>query len=326
MKPVSRKKDKPVRSKRDSLGRVLDQNEEIKDNVEEAADNLASVNDILQVKKAAGVPVQSLKDAIAQNEEAESQVAKAAGDLAQVNTELANEVTERTIIESELVDATINLLEAHEDISSSRAQAAAERTVIESELADMKIDLAEAREDLSKSLAKEEETRQIAFQDALTGLPNRVVFEQALDHGLIQAKRYGRGLAVLFIDIDKFKNVNDLHGHDLGDRVLLMVAERLRSSVRAEDMVSRWGGDEFVCLLLEVKQEADVTRLAKEMVDRIADDWEFNETVLSIRASIGIAIYPADGETAEVLFKKADQAMYKAKGTERRVMPASESV
>lgn len=99
-----------------------------------------------------------------------------------------------------------------------------------------------------------------------------------------------------------------------------MVADRLQSSVREVDTVSRWAGDEFVCLLMEVKQEADVTRLAENMVNRISEAYEFNWTELSVRVSIGIAIYPADGETADILLKNADTAMYKAKGTEERVM------
>lgn len=98
------------------------------------------------------------------------------------------------------------------------------------------------------------------------------------------------------------------------------MADRLQSSVREVDTVSRWAGDEFVCLLMEVKQEADVTRLAENMVNRISEAYEFNWTELSVRVSIGIAIYPADGETADILLKNADTAMYKAKGTEERVM------
>ncbi|MFN2356049.1 MAG: diguanylate cyclase domain-containing protein, partial [Desulfopila sp.] len=90
---------------------------------------------------------------------------------------------------------------------------------------------------------------------------------------------------------DNFKSLNDSYGHDLGDQVLLMVANRLQSFVRAQDIVSRWGGDEFVCLLLEVKQETDVSRLAEQMLNKVAEACEFNGTVLSIRASIGIALY-----------------------------------
>lgn len=215
-------------------------------------------------------------------------MAKAADDLHQVNAELAKEV--------------------------------AERLSIENELSDMKNDIAGVRDDLSKSQAKEEELRKSALHDALTGLPNRVLFEERLDHGLIQAKRQGWKLAVLFMDIDNFKNFNDSYGHDMGDKVLLTVADRLQSATRGQDTVSRWGGDEFVCLLLEVKQEADVVDLAELMVKRISEPFTFKGTILSLRVSIGIAIYPTDGETAEILFKNADTAMYKAKGTERRVV------
>ncbi|MFZ2633610.1 MAG: GGDEF domain-containing protein [Desulfosalsimonadaceae bacterium] len=232
--------------------------------------------------------VQKTQQAVAQNEHVEYKVAKASGDLNRVNAELAKEV--------------------------------AERVIVESELAETKTDLAEALDDLSKSQAKEEEALKIALHDALTGLPNRVLFEQRLDYGLSQSKRHGWGLAVLFIDIDEFKSINDSYGHDLGDKVLLMVASRLQSFVRQEDTVSRWGGDEFVCLLLEIKQEPDVTRLAERMADRIAEACEFDGIVLSISVSIGIAIYPAHGETSDILFKNADTAMYQAKGTENRVL------
>ncbi len=293
MKSDSKNLEKPESARSFSIGHVLSQNEEIRESVEAAAGNLASVNDILKQEKKAGLSVQILEDALVQNKAAEAQVAKAAGDLDQVNTELAKEVFEQTAIESEL--------------------------------ADMKIDLSEARADLSKSRAKEEETRQIAFQDALTGLPNRVLFEERLEHGLLQAKRHGWRLAVLFIDIDKFKNINDSYGHNLGDRVLHMVANRLLAFVRGEDTVSRWGGDEFVCILLNVRQETDVARIAEKMVCRIAEACEFDETVFSVKASIGIALYPEDGETPDILFKKADQAMYQAKGTEKGVMLFRES-
>ena len=281
---------KTASTKKASLGGVLKKNEKIKQTVKKAASELTSVNEVL---KQENIPVQIMKQAITQNEDVEQKVAKAADDLKLVNVKLTEEI--------------------------------AERIVIESELANTKTDLADVRDDLSKAQVKTEEAQQIALQDALTGLPNRIAFEQGLHHGLSQAKRHGWGLAVLFIDIDKFKSINDSYGHDVGDQVLLMVANRLKSFVRDEDIVSRWGGDEFVCLLLEVKQEADVTHLAEKMINRIAEACEFNGIVLSIIASIGIAIYPADGDTPEILFKNADTAMYKAKGTEKRVVLFRES-
>lgn len=288
MKSKSKDLIKPVPAKKVSLRRVLKKNKKIKKNVTDAAGDLNSVNEVLNQEIKVNTTVQAIEDAITLNEDVEHKVAKAADDLHEVNIELAKEVDERVVIESEL--------------------------------ADTKTDLAKVRDDLSKSQANEEETRKFTFHDALTGLPNRVLFEQHLDQGLIQAKRHGWGLAVLFIDIDKFKNINDSYGHDQGDKVLLMVANRLQSLIRDEDTVSRWGGDEFMCLLLEVKQEAEVARLAEKMVNRLAEDFEFNGIVVSIRASIGIAIYPADGETADILFKNADAAMFKAKGTVKRVV------
>jgi diguanylate cyclase len=290
MKSKSKGSKVQVPAKNASLERVLIQNEKIKETVEQAAIELTSVNDVLKQGNEVRVPVKIIKEVISQNKEVEYKVAKAADDLHQVNAELAKEMTERVVLESELADTKTNL--------------------------------ADLRDDLSKSLAKEEETRKSALQDPLTGLPNRLLFEQSLENGLILAKRHRWGLAVLFIDIDKFKSINDTYGHDMGDKVLVTVANRLRSSVREEDMVSRWAGDEFVCLLLEVKREADVTRLAEDMVDRISETCEIDGTDFSISVSIGIAIYPADGETAEILFKNADTAMYKAKGTKKRVVKA----
>ena len=327
MKSKSNDSKHTIPAKSASLGRALKQSENIKETIEQAAGELTSVNKILNEVK---IPVQTIKKAVAQNENIEHKVTKAADDLNQVNTQLTKEVAERASMESDLADTRTNLTEEvagragmESDLADTRTNLAEEvagRVVIESKLADTKIDLANVREDLSKSQDSEREARKKSLQDPLTGLPNRALFEQALDHGLIQAKRHGWGLAVLFIDIDQFKSINDSYGHDLGDKVLLMVANRLQSSLREEDTVSRWGGDEFVCLLLEVKGEANVIRLAEKMVSRIAEACEFNGTVLSVKASIGIAIYPADGETDDNLFKNADTAMYEAKGTKKRVV------
>ncbi|MEO8054322.1 MAG: GGDEF domain-containing protein [Acidobacteriota bacterium] len=285
MKRAGSNTGKSGSKKRASLAGVLKKTEKIKDTVKAAATELTSVNEFLRQDN---VSDQGIKTALNQNVGAEKKVGKAAVDLKVVSARLVKEV--------------------------------AERIVIESELADTKSDLAEARDDLSKSQVKEEEAQQSALKDPLTGLPNRVSFEQRLDHGLAQAKRHGRKLAVLFMDLDEFKRINDSHGHDLGDEVLAMVATRLQSSVRDEDMVSRWGGDEFVCLLLEVKDDAGVTRLAEKMIKRVAEACEFKGTALSVRASIGIAIYPGHGETAEVLLKNADTAMYRAKRTTHGVV------
>jgi diguanylate cyclase (GGDEF)-like protein len=278
---------KKVAAKHDPLESAHDKIKKIKEDIEQSASELNSVNKVLKHGHKDVVPLEIMKNAVTKNEHVEHKVRKAVDDLTQVNTELAKEV--------------------------------AKRGNVEYELADTKTRLAEVSDDFLKSQGKEEEARKLALQDPLTQLPNRVLFEQVLDQGLIQAKRRDWGLAVLFIDIDNFKRFNDQYGHDLGDKILLMVANRLQACVRKEDTVSRWGGDEFVCLLTEIRLDGDVARLAEKMVNRIAETWEFNGTVHSIITSIGIAIYPADGETAEILFKNADKAMYKAKRTKKRI-------
>ena len=270
------------------LKKVLNQSEEIKANVEKAAEQLGSVNAVLTNNAKVLPPFPTIEEVIAQNEEAEKKVVKAAEDLQQVNAELTKQVAER-----------IN---------------------IESELRETKNDLLEVRADLSKSQEKEKGSLHIALHDPLTGLPNRLLLEQRLEHGLTQSRRYGTKLALMFIDLDKFKNINDSYGHDIGDRVLITVAKRLQSFVRGEDIVSRWGGDEFVCILLNIHLDSDVISLAEKMVKRIAEPCEFNGIVLSISATIGIAVCPRDGETAEILFKQVDRAMYRSKGTDQRVM------
>jgi diguanylate cyclase len=284
---------KKVPANPNPLESVLDKNKKIKVDIEQSATELNLVNKVLKQGHEVVIPLETMKDAITQNENVEHKVAKAVDDLEQVNIELAREVAKRGDIEYELADTKTRLVEEHDDFL--------------------------------KSQGKEDEARKLALLDPLTHLPNRALFEQVFDQGLIQAKRHDWGLAVLFIDIDDFKHFNDQYGHDLGDKILLMVANRSLDCVRKEDTVSRWGGDEFVCLLSEIKLDADVARLAQKIVTRIAEAWEFNGVVHSIITSIGVAIYPTDGETADILFKNADKAMYKAKRTKKRVGMLRES-
>ncbi len=286
--------DDSVSTKTIPLKNVLDQSEEIKENMEAAAEQLGSVNAVLTNDGKVTPPFPTIEQVIAQNEEAEKKVVKAAEDLHQVNNELTKQVTERIDIESELRQT--------------------------------KQDLFKVRTDLSKSQAKEKDALYIALHDPLTGLPNRLLLEQRLEHGLIQSKRHGWKLALMFIDLDKFKNINDSYGHDIGDQVLLTVAKRLQDFVRGEDIMSRWGGDEFSCVLLDIKLEDEVINLAKKMVARISEDCDFDGTIVSVSATIGIAICPRDGETADILFKKVDRAMYRSKGTSENVMLFDESI
>ena len=186
------------------------------------------------------------------------------------------------------------------------AREARRRAALERELAQVKAALAEAR--------------QLALHDPVTRLPNRTLFLERLEHGLRQAQRHQWTLAVLFIDLDGFKQINDTHGHDIGDEVLTSVARSLQGSVRAEDTICRYGGDEFACLMLDVDTAHDVGNFAASLVRRIATACDAAENVPMVNASIGVALYPEHGRTADTLLRHADVAMYQAKGSPSRVV------
>ena len=156
-----------------------------------------------------------------------------------------------------------------------------------------------------------------ANHDLLTGLPNRSLFLDRLAHAMRHASREGGKVALLFIDLDRFKAINDSFGHDVGDRVLIKVAERLRSVVREEDSVARIGGDEFTVILEGLKSPADSGRVAAELVAAFEAPLEIDGQMLEIGASVGIATYPEDGDGIELLLRRADVAMFHAKDSGR---------
>lgn len=153
----------------------------------------------------------------------------------------------------------------------------------------------------------------MAHHDVVTGLPNRVLLKEKLDQALALAKRHRMKLAVLFLDLDQFKIINDSLGHSIGDQLLHSVAQRLMASIRATDTVSRQGGDEFVALLSEVANEKSVAIIAEKMLEAVATPYALAEQNLHIGVTIGISMYPDDGEDAETLIRNADTAMYHAK-------------
>jgi diguanylate cyclase (GGDEF)-like protein/PAS domain S-box-containing protein len=163
----------------------------------------------------------------------------------------------------------------------------------------------------------EEMARYAAFHDALTSLPNRLLFNDRLKHGIAQAKRHDRMLAVMFLDLDKFKHINDTFGHAVGDKVLIEVANRLMKFTREDDTVCRQGGDEFLYLLMEIKKESDAVVIAKKIMHTLGKPCRIKSgnAIVSpdILPSIGIAIFPKDGDTPDALIKNADLAMYRAK-------------
>ena len=161
--------------------------------------------------------------------------------------------------------------------------------------------------------AGERRARRMALHDSLTLLPNRSFFLQWLAHALAHATPQRRPFAVLYLDLDGFKAINDAHGHGTGDDLLRIVAMRLARAVRAEDVVSRLGGDEFACLLAELPSREQLSHLACKLLDAVSAPVVIGELELSVRPSIGIATWPADGTTSEALLNSADAAMYSAK-------------
>ena len=151
------------------------------------------------------------------------------------------------------------------------------------------------------------------FYDALTGLANRSLFNDRLEHGLALARRHDLTLAVMYLDLDGFKAVNDVHGHEVGDALLQTVADRLRENTRDDDTLSRVGGDAFLYLVMGVNDAQTVAKLAKEIVNCIQAPCQLSVGLVSVRLSVGIARFPKDGDTAEVLVKKAGLAMHRAK-------------
>lgn len=159
----------------------------------------------------------------------------------------------------------------------------------------------------------EEHLRYLAHHDVLTGLPNRLAFAARLDNALARAKRHNHRVALLYLDLDRFKQINDTLGHEYGDRLLQVVAARVRNCVRAEDTVARLGGDEFVVILAEIAHPQDAAKLARKIGDSINQPIRLDGQEIVASASIGISVYPDDAATAETLIKAADAAMYVVK-------------
>jgi len=167
------------------------------------------------------------------------------------------------------------------------------------------------------AVEQEEGGRHASLHDALTGMPNRALFNDRLEHGFAQARRHGWTLALMFMDLDDFKTINDRYGHDVGDSVLQTIARRLQDNTRSDDTVSRHGGDEFLYLAMDIKNEANISFIAEKIIKEIQAPFNVSvrdvDTCLSIKASIGISIFPKHGTDADALIASADRAMYRAK-------------
>jgi len=167
--------------------------------------------------------------------------------------------------------------------------------------------------DISERKENEERISRLAHHDSLTGLPNRNMLNDRLGHALARVRRHGGHVAVLYIDLDRFKPVNDTLGHEAGDAVLRVVAERFVSCIRDSDTVARIGGDEFVVVVEEINHPREAAMVARKILDVLAPPIDHAGHAFSIGASIGIAVFPEDGHDIETVCKAADQAMYTIK-------------
>ncbi|MEO8159617.1 MAG: GGDEF domain-containing protein [Betaproteobacteria bacterium] len=247
-----------------------------------------------------------------QIEHVERLLGQCANELSSINGLLKRELEDRDPLHAEK-----SALEKSEAVESKVHDAFAKLSVVNRALEGEVRGRNMVDHQLAASVEQEEASRYAAFHDALTGLPNRALFDDRLEHAFEQAKRQGWTLAVMFIDLDKFKNINDTYGHDAGDIVLKTIARRLEENARGEDTVSRHGGDEFLYLLSGIRDEKSIAMIAQKIIQNVQVPIAVSLRDLnispSIKASIGISIFPNDGTTADALVKSADKAMYRAK-------------
>jgi len=217
-------------------------------------------------------------------------------------------------------DQVLDVVGALIDITERKAAEAElrrHRDHLQELVAEQTVDLIAAKEAAEKAMREakqaEEKTRYLAFNDPLTGLPNRVLLLERLNQAIAHVNRHGTQFALFFIDLDRFKNINDSLGHFVGDRLLREVAKRLTTCVRQTDTVSRQGGDEFVILLPEIGDMQNAVDVAEKLLAIVAEPYVMDGYELRVTHSIGISVFPDDGNDIEDIMRKADTAMYKAK-------------
>ena len=167
--------------------------------------------------------------------------------------------------------------------------------------------------DITTIKESERQLLHLAHHDPLTGLPNRLLFSARLEHALQQARRVPATIGLLFLDLDRFKNVNDSLGHALGDELLTQAAHRLRSCVRQQDTVARLGGDEFIVILQNLSDARDAGAVAEKILEALQQPFALTGHEVTVTASIGISLHPDDGQEGDTLLRNADAAMYRAK-------------
>lgn len=270
------------------LEQVLEKNQEVKEKMVDCVTELSTVNETVKTEMTVGITLRQAKAALAQTESVEEKVQECADELHEVNKALAQEIDDRDELNQELKE-TEQRLSATEDV------------------------LAHTEGILAIAHKATEEATQRTLRDFVTGIPNRELFNDRLEQAIALAERGGWMLGVMFIDLDKFKLINDTHGHAVGDRVLQGVAQRLNEQVRSGDTICRYGGDEFLYLLVNPQSTENIERVARKVLDSISQTLIIDDLILSIKPSIGIAVFPSDGSTGKELVVNADAAMYRAK-------------
>ncbi len=268
-----------------SLQLALEQSHEVRDKVEECADDLTSNNESVKQRIADGATTLSAQDSLNESEEVAAKVQECVDDLHQV---------------------TETLTQGVEDLKK-----------VERALARSRQELAKTESSLATTKEDERRSRMQALHDAATGLPNVHLFHDRLSHAISLAERQQWMLAVMFLDLDRFKSINDTHGHAAGDVVLKEVARRLLAHARDEDTVCRNGGDEFLYLLVNPQGAENVERIAKLVLANIAVPIRIDALDLMVSPSIGIALFPDHATTGADLIALADAAMYRAKRQKR---------
>ena len=253
-----------------------------------------------------------MSQALGKSERVADIISECASELSSLNAGLKRELGDR-----ELVPAVKDALEASE-VVEDKVQDASEKIAIVNQALKKEVherQLLEAQ--LAAVTEQNEQAHHASLHDPLTGLPNRALFNDRLEHGLAYSTRHGLTFAVMFMDLDNFKAINDAHGHDVGDMVLTTVAARLKDATRDEDTVCRHGGDEFLYIMMNVRDAADVALIARRIITAVQAPCEMRvrdqAIELVVRASIGIALFPHDGNSADALLDSADKAMYRAK-------------
>lgn len=267
-----------------ALEQALERSHGVKAKVEACAEDLAIANEKAKQVIAEGATTLPAQQTLDHTEEVETKVQECAEDLDGVTRTLAKGVEELRLLE--------------EALASSRST------------------LAETNRALASALESGEQATHRALHDHATGLPNRALFDDRLTHALALAERHDWTLAVMFLDLDRFKSVNDQHGHAAGDVVLKEIAKRLSQDARDEDTVCRNGGDEFLYLLMNPQGTGNVERIAAAVIENLGRTIRVGEKLLTVRPSIGIAIYPEGGRHGAALIENADAAMYRAKDTD----------